>query len=77
MNYFDRDINKEDLRTAIIATDLVILTILILFFNIVQKEQKDYVDKFYENTIEVRDFTLVIDKLPQSFSQYKDTLSLK
>ena len=39
--------------------------------------QKDYAEQFSKEIIEVRDFTLIIEKLPQSFDQYKDSLSLK
>ena len=39
--------------------------------------QKDYASHFDMYQIEARDFTLVIDKLPASFLQYKDELSLK
>ena len=39
--------------------------------------QKDFVRQYEQDTIELRDFTLVIDKLPESFKQYKDPMSLK
>lgn len=39
--------------------------------------QKDYALQYDQDTIEARDFTVVIDKLPASFEQYKDELSLK
>lgn len=39
--------------------------------------QKDYAQEYGKDIVEVRDFTLIIEKLPQSFAQYKDVLSLK
>jgi len=39
--------------------------------------QRDYVNEYDHTTVETRDFTLVIEKLPETFKQYNDELSLK
>ena len=39
--------------------------------------QKDFVKQFDKTSVEARDFTLVVENLPESFKQYKDELSLK
>jgi len=45
--------------------------------NVIAYMQKDYIEEYDKTTVEVRDFTLVINELPESFKQYKDELSLK
>jgi len=50
---------------------------LILGYNMIYYMQKDYVYQYEQDSIEARDFTLVIDNLPNSFTKYKDELSLK
>ena len=59
------------------VTDILILTVLIIGFNVIQKSQKDFTETFKMQQVDIRDFTLVIDTLPDSFKQYKDPLSLK
>ena len=59
------------------VSDIVILSALILGYNMIYYMQKDYSEQYDTQVIEARDFTLVIDKLPESFNQYTDELSLK
>ena len=40
-------------------------------------KQKEFVEQYDKEIIEVKDFTLVIDHLPSTFRQYKDEMSLK
>ena len=39
--------------------------------------QRDYVKQFDEQAIEMRNFAIKINKLPESFRQYQDELSMK
>ena len=50
---------------------------LVIGFNWIHYMQKDYIEEFDKTTVESRDFTLMIEQLPESFSQYQDELSLK
>lgn len=59
------------------SSDVIIIFVLILGFNLIYYMQKDYVQQFDEDSVEARDFTIVIDSLPSSFHKYKDELSLK
>lgn len=58
-------------------SDIIILLVLILGYNMIYYMQKDFANQYDQNTIEAKDFTLMINKLPKSFSQYKDELSIK
>lgn len=58
-------------------TDSVILLTLIIGFNLIQFMQKDFSEAFKKSQVDIRDYTLVINTLPDTFTQYKDPLSLK
>ena len=73
----DITLTKDQLSTVLVSFDVFTIIILIIGFNIISYMQKDYIYEFSKTTVGVRDFTLVINKLPNSFRQYKDELSLK
>ena len=64
MKGLDIALDIAQVRWALITTDLVILTVLIVAFNGLQKMQKDYAQEYGKDIVEVRDFTLIIEKLP-------------
>ena len=39
--------------------------------------QQDFANQFDEETVEMRDFTMRSNQLPESFCQYEDELSIK
>jgi hypothetical protein len=43
------------------------MSAFVIGLNIIAFMQKDYIEEFNNATVEVRDFTLVINKLPESF----------
>ena len=73
----DITLTKNQLSTVLVSFDVFTIIVLIIGFNIISYMQKDYIYEFSKTTVGVRDFTLVISKLPYSFRQYKDELSLK
>lgn len=70
-------LTKSQLSTALVVSDILLMSTLIIGLNVIAFMQKDYIEEYDKTTVEVRDFTLVINKLPESFKQYKDELSLK
>ena len=73
----DISLTKSQLSIALVVSDILLMTALVIGLNVIAFMQKDYIEEFDRTTVEVRDFTLVINKLPESFQQYKDELSLK
>ena len=70
-------LTKNQLSIALVVSDILLMTALMIGLNVIAYMQKDYIAEYDKTTVEVRDFTLVINKLPESFKQYKDELSLK
>ena len=70
-------LTKGQLSLALVLSDILLMSALVIGLNVIAFMQKDYIEEFDKATVEVRDFTLVISKLPESFRQYKDELSLK
>ena len=70
-------LTKSQLSIALVVSDILLMTALMIGLNVIAYMQKDYIAEYDKTTVEVRDFTLVINKLPESFKQYKDGLSLK
>jgi len=70
-------LTKSQLSLALVVSDILLMTALMIGLNVIAYMQKDYIAEYDKTTVEVRDFTLVINKLPESFKQYKDELSLK
>lgn len=73
----DISLTKAELSMVLVLSDVLLIIVLIVGFNMISYMQKDYIYEFSKTTVGVRDFTLVISKLPESFKQYKDELSLK
>lgn len=67
----------DELAVFLSVSDIILLIFLTIGYNLIYYMQKDYSSSFDQFQIEARDFTLVIDQLPESFNQYKDELSLK
>jgi hypothetical protein len=70
-------LTKSQLSIALVVSDILLMSALMIGLNVIAYMQKDYIEEYDKTTVEVRDFTLVINKLPESFKQYKDELSLK
>ena len=68
---------KESMSHLAVITDILILIVMITFYNVIRYNQKDYCKHFDDVTIEAKDFTLQIHQLPLTFAQYKDELSIK
>jgi hypothetical protein len=64
VSIFGTQIKRDGITSVIIGMDFLLFTILILGFNFIHRMSKDFVKQFYESVIEVRDFTLKIEKLP-------------
>jgi len=61
----------------VVLTDIFLLSILVLGYNIIRLRQKDFIQAYKEQTVEARGFTLEVDQLPDTFKQHKCELCLK
>ena len=77
VDYFDVELTKDQLCFILLLSDILIVTVFIFGYHTIQYMQKDFQAAFDSNSVEARDFTVVVDRLPASFAQYKDELSLK
>jgi uncharacterized protein YoxC len=56
--------DKLDSDMIALISDLIIVIVLIIGFNVIQKMQKNYIKAFKKLQVDVRDFTLEIENLP-------------
>ncbi len=67
VNGFDITLSKNNLNLFLILSDIILITIIIIGFNIISYMQRDFSQEYDSNVVEARDFTIVIDQLPQTF----------
>ena len=61
----------------VVLTDIFLISILIIGYNIIRLRQKDFIREYNEQTVEARGFTLQVDCLPETFKQHKSELCLR
>ena len=69
--------DKETISFLLVIIDIISMLFVLCFINILQKLQRDFSNLFDENTIEVRDFAIKIDKLPPSYKDCVDEIDVK
>jgi len=74
---FDVEMSRQGLAGFLVGMDVLIFTVFIIGYNVIYRMAKDYAQQFDESQAEARDFTLKIEKLPSTFSQYTDDIGLK
>lgn len=57
----DKQISKDKVAMIIVAIDFVSIAIFLIFINIFQIKQQEFVKEFDIETIELRDFTIKLD----------------
>lgn len=72
-------IKLEKSIAAMIITflDIINMLIFLIFLNLLKNMQKSYVKFFDKETVEMKDFAVRIDKLPETFKQYKNEYKMK
>ena len=73
--YSKATIEKTSLGYIVVVGDFFIILVFISFTNILEKSQKSYVKKFYNDTLEMTDFTIRIKPMPHD-GKYGDRDSL-
>ena len=72
----DKKMSKDKVAYIVTTIDFVSVVIFLVFINILQMIQKDFVKEFDQETIEIRDFTVKLDALPESFKKEKPDLQI-
>lgn len=62
--FFDAPLTKYDLGYIILAVDLIVIMILLLFIYLIEVGQKNFIEIFNANTITPEDFTLRVKGMP-------------
>ena len=75
--FFGHELQSKTVALIAVATDITCMIIFILYIQMLIVMQRDYVKQFDEQAIEMRNFAIKINKLPESFRQYQDELSMK
>ena len=56
---------------------MAILTYIVMYYNLLSYMQRDFADKYDTQTVEARDFTIVIHQLPMGFQDYSNEIDIK
>lgn len=68
INPFSGEImHKETFGVFIVCLDIVVVLIVICFIIYLEKRQKEYIDQFKDQTIEMTDFAIKVENLPPDF----------
>ena len=59
------------------TVDLISMMVVYLFSKYIKSAFEDYAIQFDNETVQMKDFTVIIDKLPKSFDKYENEYSLK
>lgn len=58
-------ISKEELGMMVVFVDMVVVVVFLIFLEVAENGQKDYVEQFKDETIEMDDFSLRVKNLPK------------
>jgi hypothetical protein len=58
-------ISKEELGMMVVFIDMIIVVCFLIFLEVAENGQKDYVTKFKDQTIEMDDFSIRVKNLPK------------
>ena len=61
---FSQEVNKNDFGIFVVLFDFLVIFILMAFVGLLEKRQKEYVDKFCDETIEMTDFCMRFEGMP-------------
>ena len=73
----DVEVHKKTIAAWIVFLDMLSMAAILIFINTLILMQQDFANQFDEETVEMRDFTVRSKKLPESFRQYEDEVSIK
>ena len=71
------EVHKKTIAAWIVFLDMLSMATILIFINTLIMMQQDFADQFDEETVEMRDFTVRSNQLPESFRQYEDEVSMK
>jgi len=66
---------KTSLGYIVVIVDFFVIIIFLLFTNLLEKSQRNYVRKFYNDTLELTDFTIRVRPMPHD-AKYGDSESV-
>ena len=61
----------------IVVIDMIVIIIWVISMNLFTYMQKQFSKSFDNHTVEARDFTIMIHKLPKKYSKLTNELSVK
>lgn len=73
----DVEVHKKTIAAWIVFLDMLSMATILIFINTLIMMQQDFANQFDEETVEMRDFTVRSNQLPESFRQYEDEVSMK
>jgi hypothetical protein len=59
------EISKEEVGTLVVFIDMIIVICFLLFLEVAENGQNDFVTKFKDDTIEMDDFSIRVKHLPK------------
>jgi hypothetical protein len=73
----ETDFSKNDAALMVAIFDIVTITVAIFANSIIFYMQKDFTNQYDQQTVESRDFTVVINQIPENFRVCKNEFYLK
>lgn len=73
----DISLKKQQIGLMVVIWDMILVAFLILHYNLLIYMQEDFATKYDMQTVEARDFTVVINQLPVGFHQYRSEIDMK
>jgi len=77
MKGIDVVLYHNEIAVFLIVSDIIIFSIFIIGFNTISRMSKDFVHEFNEKEMSIKNFTVIVSNLGDSFKSYRDETSLK
>lgn len=77
MKGIDVVLYHNEIAVFLIVSDIIIFSIFIIGFNTISRMSKDFVHEFNKKEMSIKNFTVIVSNLGDSFKSYRDETSLK
>lgn len=61
---YQRTVTKDEFTVLVVAIDVLVVILYIIFYNRLEEQQIQFVEKFEGDTIQMTDFTVMLENLP-------------
>ena len=58
------EVSKDSMSSLVVGIDMFVIVCTVIFIQILEYSQKQFVHKYKDQTIEMTDFTVIVKNLP-------------